>query len=452
MIKEAKLSKKEFILHAEFKSKKQTKDVICKQNYVTEFIKEKTQYIFLGEKKKFDIEAFKSIAGIIISSPRVLQVDVKSFITDKLSEVEIVRVLTEAKILLKGDVFTLKTKKKEKVKDTILVELTAPGKEQLKVSKEDAEARNWTRSFQIMPPNKLNSVNFANKIKAEFAPIKNVKVKVLGKKAIEKNKMGLFLGVNAGSAHEPRLVVLEYKGNPQSKEKTAYIGKGIMFDSGGYSLKPSNYMKTMKFDMSGAAVVAGAMKLIAKRKPKSNISVVMPLTDNMIGSKAQTVDSVQTSMSGKTVEINNTDAEGRLVLADSITYAIKKLKATRILDVATLTGAVVVCFDTTYSACWTTDDNDWNKMNEAAKDKGELIWRMPFHKDYLKGFKESKIADLLNANYTSQAGSSAAGMFLKEFTEDVPFIHFDIAGTDQIKGIPTGVLVKTLAEFAHKIK
>jgi leucyl aminopeptidase len=200
-----------------------------------------------------------------------------------------------------------------------------------------------------MPPNILNSIEYAKKLKNEFSNFKNVDVKVLKKDEIKKLKMGLLLGVNRGSEYEPRIVVVEYKGNPKSKEKIVYIGKGIMFDSGGYSLKPSLHIKGMKYDMSGTAIVAGAMKIIINNKPKVNVSIVMPLTDNMIGTKAQTVDSVQTSMSGKTVEINNTDAEGRLILADAITYSIRKLKATKIVDVATLTGAIVVALGAAYT-------------------------------------------------------------------------------------------------------
>ena len=452
MIKQSNnINKKEFFLSGEFKLKKQTKNVVCEQNYITNFYENKKATIFLGDKKAFNKETLKKAVGSIIAQKHNYQINVKDFITKEVSEELVVQTFVEAYILNFGKVYTLKTAKKPKTFDFTLVGLSVKGKKQFSISKEDSEVRNWVRSFQLMPPNKLTSVSFAKEIKKEFSKTKNVKVKILGKKEIQQNKMGLFLGVNAGSPHDPQLVVLEYSGNIKSKEKTAYIGKGIMFDSGGYSLKPSNFMKTMKFDMSGAAIVAGAMKLISKRKPKSNITILMPLTDNLIGQKAQKVDSVQKSMSGKTVEINNTDAEGRLVVADAMTYAAKKLKATKIITVATLTGAMSVALGTQYTGTWTTQEQDWKLLSQVAKIKGEKIWRMPFDKAFLEGFKGSKIADLYNTNYVSQAGSSTAASFLNEFSEKLPHIHFDIAGTAEIKEQATGVLVKTLAEFAHKL-
>ena len=203
--------------------------------------------------------------------------------------------------------------------------------------------------MQITPPGIQTSVNLAADIKKELSKFKNLSVKVLTKAQMKSLGMGLALGVNAGSADEARTVIVEYKGNKSSKDKTAVIGKGIIFDSGGVNLKPSSAIRGMKYDMSGAAIVAGTMKAIAQLKPKTNFSGIMVLTDNKVDAKAQLPDSVQKSMNGKTVEINNTDAEGRLVMADGITYAVRNLKATRIMDVATLTGAVVSALGSTYT-------------------------------------------------------------------------------------------------------
>ncbi|MCK5867274.1 MAG: leucyl aminopeptidase family protein, partial [Mycoplasmataceae bacterium] len=236
---------------------------------------------------------------------------------------------------------------------------------------------------------------------------------------------------------------------PSSKEKTTYVGKGIMFDSGGYSIKTGRHMSGMKYDMSGSAIIAGAMKLISKNKPKANISAVLMLTDNSIGTSARSVDGVDISMSGKTVEVNNTDAEGRLVLADGITYAIKKLNTTRIIDVATLTGAVLVALGNTYTGVWTTEEKDWETVSKAAKVKDELVWRLPFHEDFDKYIKNSKIADLRNTDFTGKGGSSSAAGFLRHFTEGKPFVHFDIAGTADVNENATAVMTKTLAEAAN---
>ena len=452
MIKETTKKTKNITLKAIFDSKKNNKKMIKIQNHITEFLSENKALIYLGNKKNFNLQELKKVAQIIKNLKRDFQIDIPTFITRKIKEALIVREITEAYILEKGDLFNLKTSQKSKENDLYLFGLTKKGKEQFLISKNETKIRNWTRSFQTMPPNILNSVKYANELKKEFQKIKNVNVKILDKKEIEDLKMGLLIAVNRGSEYEPKIVVVEYKGRPNSKEKTVYIGKGIMFDSGGYSLKPSNFIRGMKYDMSGTAIVAGAMRLIANNKPKANISIVMPLTDNMIGKKAQTVDAVWTSMNGKTVEINNTDAEGRLILADAITYSIRNLKATRIIDVATLTGAMKHALGSAYTGIWTTSDKDWELMDFSAKAKGEMIWKMPFNDAFIEGMKKSKIADLFNTNYSNfGGGSAAAATWLKEFTENVPFIHFDVAGTADINGNPSGVLVKTLAEFANKI-
>lgn len=449
MIKTTTKNKTDFVIKAAFDEKSLNKDVIKKDNVITEFISNKESVIYLGKKDSLNLDKMRAAARAIATSPRALQVDVKSFVTKKMDEAAVVTALVEAHIYINGEIYTDKTNKKEKPKTINLLGLTATGKKAFEIAKLETETRNWARSFQVMPPNKLNSVNYANELKKALSAHKNLTVKVLNKKQIEENKMGLLLGVNRGSEYEARVVIAEYKGNPSSKEKTVYVGKGIMFDSGGYNIKTGKFMQGMKFDMSGTAIVAAAMKLIANNKPKSNVSIVLPLTDNMVGTKAQTADAVQTSMNGKTVEINNTDAEGRLILADGITYAVRKLKATRIVDVATLTGAVLSALGNTYVGVWATEDKDWTAVSKAAEAKGEAIWRMPFHNDFLKYIKGSKIADLRNTDYTGMGGSSSAAMFLKEFTEDVPYIHMDVAGTADVNGEATAVMVKTLAELAN---
>lgn len=449
MIKITTKNKTQFVLKAAFDEKGLNKDVIKKVNTITEFISKREAVIFLGKKADFNKDTLISAAKLLAKTKRDLQIDVKTFITKNVNEAEVVTAITENYIYINGEVYTLKTKKKEEPSNINLINVTANGKKIFVTAKKETEVRNWARSFQVMPPNKLNSVNYADTLKKEFTKIKNVSVKVLNKKQIEELKMGLLLGVNRGSEYDARVVVLEYKGDPSSKEKTVLVGKGIMFDAGGYSIKTGKFMQGMKYDMSGTAIVAGAMKLIADNKPKQNISVVMPLTDNMIGTKAQTVDSVQTSMNGMTVEVNNTDAEGRLVLADAITYSVRKLKATRIIDVATLTGAILVALGHTYVGAWATDDKDWAKFAKAADAKGESVWRMPLHNDFIKYMKGSKIADLKNTDYTGMGGSITAAMFLKEFTEGVPYIHLDVAGTADVNDESTGVMIKTLAEFVN---
>ena len=450
MIKNTTQTKTQFTLTAVYDEKSLNKDIVKNQNQVTEFVCKKEAFIYLGKKDKVTVATMKAVSAILAKTKRDYQIKVETFVTKTVSEEEVVTQLVEQHILANGDVYSMKTKKKEKHATINLLGLSAKGKKAFATSKHETEVRNWVRSFQVMPPNVLNSVNFAQKLKTEFtAKHKNVSVKVLNKKQITELKMGLMLGVNAGSAFDPRVVVLEYKGNPSSKEKTTYVGKGIMFDSGGYSIKTGRHMSGMKYDMSGSAIIAGAMKLISKNKPKANISAVLMLTDNSIGTNARSVDGVDVSMSGKTVEINNTDAEGRLVLADGITYAIKKLNTTRIIDVATLTGAVLVALGNTFTGVWTTEEKDWNTVSKAAEAKGELVWRLPFHEDFDKYIKGSKIADLRNTDFTGKGGSSSAAGFLRHFTEGKPYVHFDIAGTADVDEVSTAVLTKTLAEAAN---
>ncbi|CAH1756421.1 12380_t:CDS:2 [Entrophospora sp. SA101] len=255
------------------------------------------------------------------------------------------------------------------------------------------------------PPNKLHAKEFAEHVKDKFSKFQNVKVEILDKKQIEKNKMGLLLAVNAGSHHEPRVVILRYQGNSKSKDILGLVGKGITFDSGGYDLKPSSYLQCMKFDMSGAAVVCASFLALIKQKPKINVVAVACLTENVIGGHATLTESVITSMSGKSVEINNTDAEGRLVLADGITYAIKKEKATKIITVATLTGAVVAAL-------------------------GENFTELPILLENTESLKKNTtIADISNISSNRYMGASNGAAFLQEFVEKLPFIHCDIAGT-----------------------
>jgi leucyl aminopeptidase len=227
------------------------------------------------------------------------------------------------------------------------------------------QAVNFARDLQDASPNKLHAKEFAEIVKSKFAKSKDIQVDILDKKAIEKNKMGLLLAVNAGSHHEPRVVILRYKGNPKGKEILGLIGKGITFDSGGYNLKPSQSLQCMKFDMSGAAIVCATFLALAKKKPKMNIVAVACLTENAIGGHATLTESVATSMNGKTVEINNTDAEGRLVLADGITYAIRKEKVTKIITVATLTGAVVAALGENLTGTLTNDRKFYRELRKA---------------------------------------------------------------------------------------
>ncbi|QJG66788.1 M17 family metallopeptidase [Mycoplasma phocoenae] len=440
------------LLKAVFKGMQFPEAVLEKNNVVTELHSKKIAYAFLGEKENYKYSTLKAfVQSFVASQQRDFQIDVRSFTTGKVSSEEVVKAFHEAFTFKHASVFTMKTNQTNEEPELSLYS-TKDLSEAFNIAQIHSEAITFTRNLQRMVPNIANSEYLAQAYLDELKQYPNLKVKVLNKKDIEKHNMGLLLSVNRGSMYEARLVVVEYNGNPESEEKLALVGKGITFDSGGYSLKPSRFMLGMKYDMSGSAIVAGAMKVIAQTKPKSNVVAVLPLTDNRVNGDASIPDAVWTSMNGKTVEINNTDAEGRLVLADGMTYAIRESKATKVLTIATLTGAILSAFGTTHTGIWATNDNDWKALNKSAELSDELVWRMPLHEAYSKGIKDTKVADLKNTDLSGNAGSSSAAMFLKEFAEDKDFIHVDIAGTAEINDVPMGVMVKTLSQLAKHIK
>ena len=285
---------------------------------------------------------------------------------------------------------------------------------------------------------------------------KKISVKVLDKKDIEKEKMGLLLAVNKGSTIDPTFSIISYKGNPDSDDVTVFVGKGITYDTGGLSLKPSASMVDMKTDMSGAGVLLGTMLSIAKMDLKVNVTAVIPSTDNAIGPNSYKPGDVYKSINGKTVEVTNTDAEGRLILADALAYAEKYLKPTRMIDIATLTGAVGIALGDDISGVFTNDENLFEMLEESSKKTSEFIWRMPLYKDYLESLKSS-IADIQNSS--KRVGSLImSALFLQEFVEKTPWAHLDIAGTNfiekerhyyPVKGTANGV--RLLIDFIESL-
>jgi len=262
----------------------------------------------------------------------------------------------------------------------------------------------------------------------KLSSIEGVSCKVYGKAEIEKMKMGLLLAVNKGSKIPPQLVVLKYTGNPRSKKYMALVGKGITFDSGGLNLKTSGHIETMRMDMAGASTALHTLKAAAELKLKKNIYAVIPLTENMLSNDAYRPGDIFTSYSGKTVEIGNTDAEGRLILADALTFTANKLKPEYIVDMATLTGACLVALGETVAAALSTDDELAKMISSASEKTGEMSWRLPFFSDYEDNMK-SDIADISNMAADRNAGTINAAVFLKNFVEDIKWAHIDIAGT-----------------------
>lgn len=283
-----------------------------------------------------------------------------------------------------------------------------------------------------------------------------VEVTIFEKHQIEEMKMEAFLSVSRGSAKEPRFIVMRYMGNPDSKEKLALVGKGLTYDSGGYSIKPAAGMSTMHSDMAGSASVIGAIYSIAKNKLKTNVVAIVAACENLISGDAYKTGDIIGSMSGKTIEVENTDAEGRLTLADALWYATTIEKADKVIDVATLTGACVVALGSINTGAITNNDQLMEIVKRAAKLAGEPVWELPHNKEYKDLFK-SHFADLKNTG-GRYAGAITAGMFLQEFVNERPWVHLDIAGTSFLdknhgylpKGA-SGVPVKTLFYLAKNM-
>ncbi|MAF78541.1 MAG: leucyl aminopeptidase [Halobacteriovoraceae bacterium] len=323
------------------------------------------------------------------------------------------------------------------------------------------ESVNVARNFVNEPPNILNSESYAKEVLKDVKGIKGVKAKVLGKADLKKHKMGMFLSVNAGSAYEPQLVHLTYTPSKVTKntKHIAFVGKGLTFDTGGYSLKPGGSMVNMKFDMAGSATVYGAFRAAALLGLPVKVSCFLGMTDNAVNSLATMPDSIVTAMNGKTVEILNTDAEGRLVMGDVLTYASNH-KPDVIIDSATLTGACLVALGTEVCGLMGNDDKLKNSLKKAAGNVDEYIWELPIMQEWRDDMK-SNIADLKNIGSNRFAGTPKAAAFLENFVgEGIAWAHLDIAGCgDSQAHLPycppkgaSGVMVRTLVEFMRSQK
>jgi leucyl aminopeptidase len=283
------------------------------------------------------------------------------------------------------------------------------------------------RDLVTEPANVLSPAAFADACR-ELGRALDLEVEVHDRAALERLGMKALLAVGQGSAREPHVATLRWSGGAPDQAPVALVGKGVCFDSGGLSLKPAGGMEEMKWDMGGAAAVFGAMKALAGRKARANVVGVLGLTENMPSGTAQRPGDVITSMAGVTIEVVNTDAEGRLVLADVLHYAKERFKPQAMIDLATLTGAIIVALGHEQAGLFTPDDELAERIQAAGAAVGERVWRMPLGDDYAKHIK-SNIADIKNVGRERQAGATAGAVFLQRFVGDVPWAHIDIAGT-----------------------
>jgi leucyl aminopeptidase len=298
--------------------------------------------------------------------------------------------------------------------------------EEVELGRVAADAANRTRDLQNLPSNVATPTFLAERAAEIAAQHESLELELLDREAIASRGMGAFAAVAQGTYAEPRLIVLRYAGGNRGPH-LAFVGKAVTFDTGGISIKPSAKMHEMKFDMSGGAAVIESVGAIAELGLPVTITGVVPATENMPSGRSVKPGDIVTAMNGTTIEVNNTDAEGRLILADALCYAVEQ-GAERIVDLATLTGAIIAALGSTYAGLFSNDDDWFAEVDAACNATGEIGWRMPLHPEIFE-LTKGEYADLTNASETRKAMSSYAAEFLRQFVDDRPWVHIDIAGT-----------------------
>ena len=347
----------------------------------------------------------------------------------------------------------------QKIEELVVVAPKGANQRSLRTAMEQGriigEAQNFTRDLVNEPGNRMTPSILADRAKT-MCDETGLACEIYGPDKIKELKMGAFWSVAQGSDEEPRLIVMRYEPDRAPKRRVlGLVGKGITFDSGGISIKPGEGMEKMKYDMAGGAAMIGAMRAIAQLKPNVRVIGIVCASENMPSGKAQKPGDVQIAMSGKSIEIINTDAEGRLVLADGLHYA-RQLGCTHLIDAATLTGACVVALGMVNAGVFANDEDFYERFSKSLQKSGEKMWRLPVDEEYREMIK-SNIADIVNSG-GRWGGAVTAAMFLKEFVGDTPWLHLDIAGVAWMednkpwiaKG-PSGVPVRSLVEFVRDL-
>ena len=332
--------------------------------------------------------------------------------------------------ILSKNYFFNNYKQKDQSKKIISISLVCSNKNIIKQALKYAESINTgvteTRNLVTTPPNILNPNNFVNQVKK--LKKNGLKIEILDETKLKKIGMNALLGVGQGSSNKSYVAIMKWNGAKKNSKPLGFVGKGVCFDTGGISLKPARFMEEMKYDMAGAGTVAGLMKTLAVRKAKVNAVGIIGLVENMPDGNAQRPGDVVKSYSGKSIEIFNTDAEGRLVLADILTYTEKRFKPKFIVNLATLTGAIIISLGNEYAGLFSNNDQLAERINKVGYKDNEKAWRLPLNKNFDK-LIDSQIADVQNINYSGGAGSITAAQFLQRFIlNKTPWAHLDIAG------------------------
>jgi leucyl aminopeptidase len=415
-----------------------------------------------GKREKFDSATLRKISGAALRYLKSRGVHNFVFAARENGATEdTAQAITEGAIAADFESDKYKTdKKNDKSIESVQVAgysdaERAAGEKGLSRGRIIAESQNFARDLINEPSNKLTPKILAEKAEA-MAKQAGLAVEILDEKKIADLKMGALLSVAQGGPEPPRMIVITYTpANPKPGAPViGFVGKAVTFDTGGISIKPSEGMEKMKYDMAGGATMIGVMRALAALKPNVKVICVVPSTENMPGGKAQKPGDIQTAMSGKTIEVLNTDAEGRLILADGVHYA-KQLGATHLVDAATLTGAIVVALASINVGVFSGADQSWtDKVLASAKAAGEKMWQLPMDDEY-REFIKGTVADIQNIGSGKGGGSITGAWFIREFAGDTPWVHLDIAGTawnDDAKPWlakgPTGVALRTLVHLA----
>jgi leucyl aminopeptidase len=413
-----------------------------------------------GKREQFNPATLRKVAGVALRNLKSRNIHKLVFLLHEgdVNE-QSAQAVAEGVVTADFETDKYKTdKKKDKFIDEVILagyddSAKAAGEKGLTRGRIIGEAQNFARDLVNEPSNKLTPAILADKAQA-MAKEEGLAVDILDEKKIAELKMGALLSVAQGSVEPPRVIVITYTPtNPKPGGAViGLVGKAVTFDTGGISIKPADGMEKMKYDMAGGATMIGIMRALAVLKPNVKVICVVPSTENMPGGKAQKPGDIQTAMSGKTIEVLNTDAEGRLILADAIHYA-KQLGVTHIVDSATLTGAIVVALANVNVGVFGNDQPWTDKLLASAKATGEKMWQMPMDEEY-REFIKGSFADIQNIGSGKGGGAITGAMFIREFAGDTPWIHLDIAGTawnDDAKPWlakgPTGVSLRTLVHL-----